>query len=224
MEALTRVPLSERAARALLDDIRDGRWAIGEQLPGEVALASELSVGRSTIREAIRRLAARGVLVTKQGVGVFLAAAEPAEPWDQLAQIAEIGDVLQVRVAIESRAAALAALAHDGEDATAIREALNARNDVADSGPEALAAADIRLHRRMVQASHSPLLIALFDSLRPRLITAMTDMLTLMDLDDHDASDHENLVAAVLGRDPETAEHLTRIHLLGLADQLGKRD
>ncbi|MGC5248648.1 FadR/GntR family transcriptional regulator [Gordonia sp. DT219] len=218
MEALTRVPLSEQAARALLDDVAAGRWEVGEQLPGEVALAAELSVGRSTIREAIRRLAARGVLTTKQGVGVFLAAAKPAEPWDDLAQIAEITDVIQVRIAIEARAAALAALAHDSDDAAAITRALEDRHTVTGSDPETLAAVDMRLHRRIVAASHNSLLTALFDSIEPRLVAAMTDMLSLMPLDSKDDDDHGAVVDAILARDADAAESRTRTHLLGLAE------
>ncbi len=78
MEALSRIPpLSEKAADALLSEIVGGRWKVGDQLPGEMALAAEMHVGRSTIREAIRLLAARGMLATHQGVGVFLTATNP---------------------------------------------------------------------------------------------------------------------------------------------------
>ncbi|MGV9478285.1 FadR/GntR family transcriptional regulator [Gordonia aichiensis] len=221
MEALSRVPLSEQAARALLDDVRRGRWEVGEQLPGEVSLARELSVGRSTVREAIRRLAARGVLTTRQGVGVFLAATEPTQPWDQLAEIAEITDVLQVRIAIESRAAALAAANHTDDDARIIRTALENRNALLDGTPQALAAEDIRLHQVIVVASHNDLLVTLFDGLRARLVGSMTDMLTMMPVGRADADEHSAVVDAILARDSDRAERLTRAHLLGLADSLG---
>ncbi|MFF0815171.1 FadR/GntR family transcriptional regulator [Rhodococcus sp. NPDC003318] len=220
MKALTRTPLSEQAAQALLEAIGDGRWEIGDQLPGEVALAEELSVGRSTIREAIRHLAARGVLTTRAGVGVFLAAREPVEPWDRLAQIGEITDVVQVRVAIESRAAGLAAHQHDDDDARAIRLALGERNALVSAAPADLAAADIRLHRAIVAASHNSLLLALFDSLRQRLIGAMTDLLTIMPAIENDVDDHVAVVDAITTRDADTAERLTREHLLGLAEAL----
>ncbi|MCE4265298.1 FadR/GntR family transcriptional regulator [Rhodococcus globerulus] len=222
MQALTRTPLSEQAAQALLNAIANGRWELGDQLPGEVALAEELSVGRSTIREAIRRLAARGVLTTRQGVGVFLAAREPVEPWDRLAQIAEITDVVQVRVAIESRAAGLAAQYHQDDDAQAIRRALGERNALVSGTAEDLASADIRLHRTIVASSHNSLLLALFDSLQQRLIGAMTDLLTLMPAIEHDAEDHVAVVEAIVARDADIAEKLTREHLLGLAKALSR--
>lgn len=220
MEALTRIPLSAKAAQALLSEITSGRWQIGDQLPGEMALAAELHVGRSTIREAIRLLAARGVLSTQQGVGVFLTATAPHEPWDRLAQIAAIAEVMQVRVAIESRAAALAAQWHREDDATAIGDALTERNALLNDTPSNLASADIRLHRRIVAASHNTLLLFLFDSMEQRLITSMTELLTLMPVDQHDADDHTAVVNAILNRQPREAEDLARQHLLGLTEDL----
>lgn len=220
MQSLTRTPLSEQAAQSLLADIGNRRWGIGEQLPGEMALAEELSVGRSTIREAIRRLAARGVLTTRQGVGVFLAALEPVEPWDQLAQVGEITELVQVRVAIESRAAALAARCHQDGDARSIRRALNVRNALVSGTAEDLASADIQLHREIIAASHNSLLLALFDSLQQRLIGAMTDLLTMMPATEHDAEEHVAVVEAIVAGDADTAERLTREHLLGLNEAL----
>lgn len=220
MEALTRVPLSEKAANALLAEIGGGRWQIGDQLPGEMALAAELHVGRSTIREAIRLLAARGVLSTHQGVGAFLTATTARQPWDHLAQVSAITEVVQVRVAIETRAAALAAQSHDDDDATAIAAALSERNALVGGAADSLAAADIALHRRIVAASHNSLLLSLFDSMRERLVASMTELNTLMLIDQHDADEHTAVVNAILQRQPGTAEDLTRQHLLGLARSL----
>lgn len=220
MDALTRVPLSQQVAQALLDEIATGRWEVGEQLPGEMGLAGQLGVGRSTIREAIRQLVARGVLTTKQGVGVFLASPTPVEPWDRLAQVGAITEVLQVRIAIESRAAALAATNHDDDDADAIRQALADRNRLLSGSAPDFATADIHFHRHVVLAAHNSLLTALFDSLRHRLVQAMTDFVVLVPATQEDTDEHAEVVDAVVSRDAERAEELTRRHLLGLAQSL----
>lgn len=221
MDALTRVPLSQRAAQSLLDEIANGTWDVGDQLPGEMTLASELGVGRSTIREAIRQLVARRVLVTRQGVGVFVAAVDAVDEWNRLAELAAITDVVQVRVAIESRAAALAADHRDSTDVAAITRALEERNAHTDAPPADLAARDIAFHRTVVAAAHNPLLLALFDTIRPRLVDEMTRLLELLPVADHDAGDHAAVVDAVLACDAERAENLTRTHLLGIATALG---
>lgn len=220
MESLTRVPLSQRAAQALLDEITNGTWEVGDQLPGEMALAAELGVGRSTVREAIRQLVAKRVLTTRQGVGVFVTATDAGDEWNRLAELAAIADVVQVRVAIESRAAALAATHHDDTDVTAVTDALATRNAHATAAPAELAAVDIAFHRTVVAAAHNPLLLALFDTIRPRLVDEMTRLLELLPVTDHDADDHTAVADAIIARDATEAENLTRTHLLGIAAAL----
>lgn len=220
MDALARVSLSQQAAEALLEDVRRGRWEVGQQLPGEIALAAELNVGRSTMREAIGQLVTKGVLTTRHGVGAFLASVTPVEPWDRLAQVSEVAEVMQVRIAIECRAAALAATRHSRSDASAIRRALKTRNGMLDASPAALAAADIAVHRLIVVAARNDLLTALFDSIEPRLVAAMSDLLTIVCVADEDADEHSAIVDAILARDADRAEQLTRAHLLALAAQL----
>ena len=50
-------------------DLAAGRWAIGERLPAERALAEELGVSRASVREAIRVLEAMGIVRTAVGSG-----------------------------------------------------------------------------------------------------------------------------------------------------------
>lgn len=68
-----------QAAAVLLQRIRSGEWSLGQKLPGESALATQLNVGRSTVREAIRQLAGQGVLDSRQGAGVYLTALDIVE-------------------------------------------------------------------------------------------------------------------------------------------------
>ncbi|MGW4479056.1 FadR/GntR family transcriptional regulator [Rhodococcus triatomae] len=220
MDTLARIPLSQRAAQALMDEVTNGTWQVGDQLPAETALAAQLGVGRSTIREAIRQLVARRILTTRHGVGVFVASTSAVEEWNHLAEVGAIGDVLQVRIAIESRAASLAAAEHTDSDVATIRTALAERNARQHATAAELAAHDIRFHRTVVVASHNHLLVSLFDTLEPRLVTAMTSLLELLADRPADADDHVAVVDAVLDRRPDDAERLTREHLLGVAAAL----
>ncbi|MCW7543594.1 GntR family transcriptional regulator [Aurantimonas litoralis] len=58
-----------RIAQALAADIADGRYAVGGMLPTEAELCVLHGVSRSTIREALRRLAALGLVSRTQGIG-----------------------------------------------------------------------------------------------------------------------------------------------------------
>jgi DNA-binding FadR family transcriptional regulator len=65
------------ASAWLRQGIISGRWPVGSKLPPEPQLATELGVGRSTLREAVRVLAALGVLETAPGRGTFVRSRNP---------------------------------------------------------------------------------------------------------------------------------------------------
>ena len=65
--------LAERTADDILSMLNiEKRFAAGDRLPSENELANELGVSRTTLREAVRLLAAHQVLVTERGRGTFL--------------------------------------------------------------------------------------------------------------------------------------------------------
>ena len=58
-----------RIRDALADEIREGRWATGERLPSETALARRFGVNRHTLRRATAALAEAGMLHVRRGAG-----------------------------------------------------------------------------------------------------------------------------------------------------------
>ncbi|PRA78848.1 FadR/GntR family transcriptional regulator [Microbacterium sp. MYb66] len=221
MAQVKREPLADQAAELLLDRIRSGEWGLGEKLPGETTLAPQLGVGRSTIREAIRQLAGRGVLASRQGAGVFVTALDAPEDWDAVLRRAGVVAVIEARVAIETEAAALAAARRTPADLRAIRRALSERAEHR-SDIESHVDADTVFHRAIVAAAHNPVLLDLFDSFTPRLREAMIEMLRIRrefggDAD-HDA--HAELAGAIADRDERAAADRSRAHLLTLREGL----
>jgi len=71
-------PVVPRVGSALRAMLTEGRWRPGERLPNEVALAAELGVGRSSVREAVRLLAHDGLVEVRHGSGTY--AARPPAP------------------------------------------------------------------------------------------------------------------------------------------------
>lgn len=217
MAQVTRTPLAEQAADLLLERIRAGEWSLGSKLPGENTLGPQLGVGRSTIREAIRRLAGQGVLSTRQGAGVFVTALDVAEDWSAALRQADINSVIEARIAIEVEAAALAAERRSPADLRAIRLAADKR-DAQRTDMEAHVDVDIAFHRAIVAAAHNAILIDLFDSFTPRSRQAMIDLLRLRDEfgSDVDQHAHTAILDAIADRDGQTASALARKHLLTL--------
>src|SRR3984893_11036977 len=68
-----RAPLVAQAAAAIRTRIKSGRWQLGDQLPSEPQLATELGISRGTLRESVRMLISNGLLDRRHGVGTFVA-------------------------------------------------------------------------------------------------------------------------------------------------------
>ncbi len=214
-----RHPLAAQAAELLLNRIRDGEWPLGHRIPGETTLAAQLGVGRSTVREAIRELAGRGVLESRQGAGVFVTALDTAEDWDVVLRRATIATVVEARIAIESEAAALAAGRRTPADLREIRRTLAARGVEGRSIPDHVDA-DMAFHRAVIAAAHNEVLLGLFDAFLPRLRAAMIDMLRIAPVAstaaDHDC--HRELADAITARSPAAASAASRTHLSTLQE------
>ncbi|GAB2635851.1 FadR/GntR family transcriptional regulator [Prescottella soli] len=224
--ALTRNLLADQVADQLRRRLQAGEWEIGSKLPGETTLATELGVGRSTIREALRMLAGQGMLRARQGAGVFVDRTEPeVDGWEGVLQREAIAAVVEVRAAIEIEAARLAALRATDADVAAMRRALELRADAADAPDREFVEADIAVHRSVVAAAHNPVLSELFETFVPRLADAMTEMIALLGLrhrdTEPDADEHAALVDAIAAGDVDEAARVSRAHLEGMAADLG---
>jgi DNA-binding FadR family transcriptional regulator len=215
MGTIQRHPLATQAAELLLARVRTGEWALGAKLPSETALAVELGVGRSTVREAIRGLASQGILEPRQGSGVFVTALDVAEDWDVALRRASIGSVLEARVAVETEAAVLAAGRRTPDDLRSMCRHLEARSDAIGEDLAALVDADAALHRSIVVAAHNDVLVDLFDGFAPRMHQALMDLLRNQPESDPEASQaaHAAIVAAIADRDALQAGTLSRAHL-----------
>lgn len=214
-----RHPLAAQTAELLLARIRDGEWPLGHRLPGETTLAVQLGVGRSTLREAIRELAGKGVLDSKQGAGVFVTALSAADDWDTVLRRATIVSVIEARIAIEAEAAALAATRRTPADLRSLRRSLVARGVEGQSIPDHVDA-DMAFHRAVITTAHNDVLTQLFDAFLPRLRLAMIDMLKIRPVPseaaDHDA--HRQLVDAIAARNAAAAADASRTHLSALKE------
>ncbi|MDX2971892.1 FadR/GntR family transcriptional regulator [Kribbella solani] len=220
---IRRHPLAEQAAEELLRRIGSGEWAVGAKLPGETTLAAQLGVGRSTIREAVRELAGRRVLESRQGAGVFVLALEAAEDWDKVLRKADITDVLEGRLAIETEGARLAASRRTPDDLKNFRYTLSDRRRAAVSAPDDwYIEADLAFHRAVVTAAHNAVLTELFDTFVPRIRRAMVDMLKMDDEHRHrnDQAAHAAIAEAIRVKDADLAASLSRQHLSAVRNSI----
>src|SRR6218665_2031691 len=110
--------------------IRAGQMATGDKLPTEAAIMAEFEVSRTVVREAISKLQAAGLVETRHGVGTFVLGLGEGGAFriapEQMATLNDVVAVLELRIGVETEAAALAAQRRSDVQLAAMREALAA--------------------------------------------------------------------------------------------------
>jgi GntR family transcriptional regulator len=90
---MAKLPRYQQVADTLRAAIEQGQFAVGATLPTETELQERFAVSRFTIREALRKLAAEGLISRRQGSGTVVEAAEPSRRFEQ--SLGSVGDLLQ---------------------------------------------------------------------------------------------------------------------------------
>ena len=150
--------LSDLVAQALLARIESGQLKPGEKLPPEAVLAPEFGVSRTVVREAISRLKHGGLLGSRQGSGVFVSIQPAIRPLKIDASVIEsreaVLQIVELRRALESEAAALAAQRRSSSQLAEIEVAFRAIDTEVAAGGGVMP--DIALHRAIAQATGNP--------------------------------------------------------------------
>ncbi len=144
-----------------------GTWPEGTVLPSELELAEQLGVARTSVREALARLKAKGMIASRQKAGTRVTAKtswnmldEDVLRWTwrhgELAHFAH--HLLQLRRIVEPAACALAAIAAPDAAIAAIERAYR-RMDAAGMDPVAYAGPDLDFHRAILAATGNPFLV-----------------------------------------------------------------
>lgn len=211
--------LADRAYTAIVRIINDEGLAIGDRLPSEARLAETFGMSRTIVREALARLASDGITEARRGAGSYVKR-RPSErlgthmPMDELAKT--LG-TYEVRFVLEAETARLAALRRSSEQMEAIEHALAALRAALLSDAPAHDE-DWVLHRAIVEATGNSAFIPVFDHLKDEVMHILRagvdisrsrppEVIGAM-MDEHDA-----IVEAIRGRDPDGAALAMRWHL-----------
>lgn len=196
---MRRVGLIDQAAARFQEEIASGRWPVGERIPVEAELATAFGVGRNTVREALQSLVHSGLLSREQGRGTFvISSSELSGSLSRQLAGGTRHHYLELRLALDSTAASLAALRRTDADVEQLRRLRDEREAAwatDDPDPDTRAAADLALHRAIVAATHNPLYVELYSS--------MTDVFARHMRDDESGDDdaahrhHHDLVEAI---------------------------
>lgn len=162
--------LTDRVTDILLNEVTGGSYQVGDVLPPEQTMATQLGVSRTVLREAVSRLKADGFVLSKQGRGLtVMQTSLPSVLRIYAADASDVEQVLRIvelRRAFEVEAAMLAAQRRDADDLAAMRACLDAMAQALASGDvSAGIAADMKFHRCIARATRNEHYLSFFEFL-----------------------------------------------------------
>jgi len=184
-------------------------------LPSEAELAQHYAVSKTVLREVLKTLAAKGLLISRTKIGSRI---RPQVDWnffdaDLLAWRLDLGldrrfleSLYDIRLAVEPAAAALAASKCSAEDVTELRR-LIAEMHRPGHDRTSFATVDLALHLQIASASGNPFMRAIGNIIEAVLITTLTQTTPSENSArlKTTAASHARIVDAIVARDPAAA-------------------
>ena len=210
----TRVDL---AADQIIQLILDRDMKPGDKLPNEYELANELGIGRSTLREAIKRLIARNILTARQGAGTFVSEKNgvPEDPLGLTFMTEEGGEVLaldlqDIRLMLEPEICAMVARSASVEQIEQLQRYCDEIKTFVENGAD-YSASDAKLHQYLAECSGNRVLCNLI----PIITSAIHVTISLTNDENRNMSviEHQLIVDAIRRHDPEGAKYGMIAHL-----------
>jgi len=215
------VNLTQQVVDHLSNLIASAALKPGEKLPAESEIVREQGVSRTVVREAISKLQAAGIVATRHGIGTFvLENISKSDFGIKAGSVTTIRDVLamlELRMSIETEAAALAAVRHKEKDLHAMRRALDSFQDHLGSGKPTVSP-DFEFHLAVARAAGNDYFWSILNHLGPSAIPRSRFPINERQPHEHEylvriSNEHEDIYDAVARHDPEAARAAIRNHL-----------
>lgn len=224
---LARQKLSDRLARQIRGSIQSGDFHGGERLPPILEMARRFGVGHPTIREALKKLEAMGVVNIRHGAGVFVARSDGtvAESTGQESARRRklLRDLVQARMSLEVQAVTDAVHTASAVQLTELRQLLaDARDTLADD--ERLNVSNMRFHRGIARCSGNAVLEQLLGTLYDAFSNEQRTILDIAGNRERDLAEHHGILDAIERRDEALAAERMRAHLEGVLGMIARWD
>jgi DNA-binding FadR family transcriptional regulator len=194
--------------------IISGRYAVGSSLPPEPLLCEQLGVSRTVVREAVKSLVAKGLIITGPKLGTRVL---PEDQWnwfdpDVISWQSQLGltheflkDLQDLRRVVEPAAVRMAAERATAQDIAEIEDAFAGMNKAVHEGGDYVTF-DLRFHQGLLRASHNRMLIQMSKALGALLRTSFEISTSKQDGPKSSLSMHREVLDAVIAQQPDRAE------------------
>lgn len=210
--------LTQQLVHELGTAIVQGKYTREKSLPSEAEICAQYNISRTATREAVKMLAAKGLLISRPRQGITI---QHKDQWNMFdtdvlgwilhgtPSLSMLRDFSQLRLAIEPEAAALAAVNADAEHIEKIEQAL-ARMKNAEQGLDDVLEADIDFHSSVLFASKNPFIVQLRSFIETALRVSIRFTNRLKGVAAADYDDHKKIYQAIVDGDVEAARESSR--------------
>jgi GntR family transcriptional repressor for pyruvate dehydrogenase complex len=212
--------LSDKVVEQLTEAIVSRQLAPGDRLPSERDLGEKFKVSRTVVREAIRSLAARGLIRVTSGRGVEVNELGSENVADSMRLLVrgreglDYGKVNEVRTVLEVQTAALAAQRATAEDIKRLERLCDDHERSLKAGDLAAAAEhDFQFHRELTRASDNELLVGMLDSISDVLREVRNQAMTRPHVGEEGLEAHRRILRCVKAQNPAAAQNAMAKHL-----------
>jgi len=203
--------------KRMLAFLLSGEVTPGSRIPSERQLAEELSVGRGTIREAIKSLSMLGLLEQRVGDGTYLSSSSSdllpgVIEWGLLLGEKRLEDLLEARAILEIQLAGLAAVRRTDDELVAIRALIEIMR-LADDDVDAYVQADTNFHLEVARASHNAVLSGVLENIRSLLQAWVSVVIRTAGETRTSFAMHEPILRAIEAGDADAAVATMTAHM-----------
>ncbi|MEM6343519.1 MAG: FadR/GntR family transcriptional regulator [Bacteroidota bacterium] len=213
----------EKIMRQIRSLITSGQLSPGDKLPSERKLAEKLGVGRSHVREAIRKLEFYGILKTMPQNGTMVAGIGITALEGLITDVlklenSDFASLVETRVVLEQNSAQLAAQRRTQEDLKNIEAALAAYEAKIEEGGQAVEE-DLMFHLAIAEASQNSVLKSLMLIITPDIIYSFNQLEICKSTSIYKAlEEHKLILKHISDQAPELAAEAMRNHLKDVSE------
>lgn len=221
------IGLSEWIEEGIKDYIVNNKLNSGDLLPTESEFAEMFSVGRSSIREAIKRLEVTGIVYVQHGKGIYVEDTNLNILKSQLSFYLQNGNVnlenlIETRLIIEEACVDIACKRADFNDINEMERILNIMRNETDMLK--VVNQGIEFHFAISKSTKNPLLIGLISAIREVWYEIFTELDRSPEQIKKSVEEHELILNNIKNRNLTGAKHSMKLHLLSLENAAIKHE